>query len=34
MSKVDEEHSVARFATSWSTTQEDVDALIDAIKTL
>ena len=32
--KVDEEHSVARFATSWSTTQEDVDALIDAIKTL
>ena len=32
--KVDEEHSVARFATSWSTPQEDVDALIDAIKTL
>lgn len=32
--KVDEEHSVARFATSWSTTQEDVDALIGAIKTL
>ena len=31
--KVDED-SVARFATSWSTTQEDVDALIDAIKTL
>lgn len=29
--KVDEEHSCIRFCTSWSTTEEEVDALVQAI---
>ncbi len=30
--KYDEDHTVIRFATSWATSEEDVDALIDILK--
>jgi threonine aldolase len=32
--KIDETHSCVRFCTSWSTTQEEVDALVDDILSL
>lgn len=32
--KIDEEHACVRFCTSWSTTQEEVDALVQAIAEL
>ena len=32
--KVDEEHTAVRFCTSWSTTDEDIDVLIEDIKRL
>ncbi len=32
--KLDEAHSVIRFCTSWATIQEDVDALLEIIKTM
>lgn len=32
--RVDDEHRMVRFCTSWSTTQEDVDALCDTLKSL
>ena len=32
--KVDETHSCVRFCTSWSTTQEEVDALVNDIRAL
>lgn len=34
MEKYDENHTVIRFCTSWATTKEDVDKLIDVIKTM
>ena len=32
--KYDENHTVVRFATSWSTTEEDMTALREALKAL
>ena len=32
--RVDETHSAVRFCTSWATTEENVDALIAAIRAL
>ena len=32
--KVDENHTAIRFATSWATTEEDADALIDTLKSI
>ena len=32
--KIDEDHSCVRFCTSWSTTQEEIDALVSDIAAL
>lgn len=34
MDKVDENHVCVRFCTSWSTTREEIEALVKAIETL
>lgn len=34
MEKYDDEHTVIRFCTSWATTREDVDRLLEIIKTM